>query len=104
ITPLLRPFALAATLGIGMLASASAAEYSSIDAQASRIAFGYSQRNVKMDGAFSQIQATEFSFDPANPEAAKVAIQDRLTRIGAGDHEADTELEKGGWLDGADHA
>lgn len=103
ITSLLRPLVLAATLGIATLGSANAVEYSSIDTQASRISFGYSQMNVNMDGGFSQLKATEFSFDPANPEAAKVSIEVPLASIDAGYPEANTELEKDEWLDLAEH-
>jgi len=95
---LLRPLALAAVLSFGALGSAAAVEYTSLDAEASSISFGYSQMNVKMDGSFGEMKATEFSFDPANPEAAKVVVEVVLASIDAGYEEANTELEKEEWL------
>src|SRR5690606_10647326 len=43
-------------------------------------------------------KATELSFDPAQPEAAKVAIEVALSSVDAGYAEANTELEKDEWL------
>lgn len=102
-TTLLRPLALAAILSLGAWGAAGAAQYTSLDADASSIAFGYSQMNVKMDGSFSEMKATELSFDPANPEAAKVAIEVSLASIDAGYAEANAELAKDEWLDLAAH-
>ncbi|NYT57732.1 YceI family protein [Alcaligenaceae bacterium] len=95
---ILRPLALATALALGTLGSANAAEYTSLDAQASTLTFGYSQMSVSMDGSFSQIKASEFSFDPEHPEAAKVAIEITLASIDAGYEEANAELEKDEWL------
>lgn len=95
---LLRPLALITALSLGTLASAYAAEYTTLDAEASNIAFGYSQMNVKMDGSFSELKATELSFDPANPEAGKVAIEIALSSIDAGYPDANVELAKDEWL------
>lgn len=100
---LLRPLALAATLTLGTIVSAQAAEYTTLDAEASSITFGYSQMNVKMDGSFSELTATELSFDPANPEAAKVAIEVVLSSIDAGYPDANVEIAKNEWLDIEQH-
>lgn len=97
-TSLLRPYALATLLGLTFMGQASAAPYTTLDAQASNITFGYSQMNVKMDGSFSAIKANDFSFDPAQPEAAKVAIEVALASVDAGYDEANTELRKDEWL------
>src|SRR3546814_18563679 len=59
--------------------------------------------NVSMDGHFGEMKATEFSFDPAKPEAAKVAIEISLASIDAGYAEANAELEKNEWLNLAAH-
>jgi len=100
---LLRPLALAAALSFGLVGNAAAAEYTTLDSEASSITFGYSQMNVKMDGSFGQLKATELSFDPAQPEAAKVAIEVTLASIDAGYAEANAELEKDEWLALAAH-
>lgn len=95
---LLRPLAVAAALGFAMIGSVHAVEYTTLDAGKSRIGFGYSQMNVNMDGSFAELKAPEFSFDPANPEAAKVVIEVSLGSIDAGYEEANSELAKEEWL------
>ena len=95
---LIRPLALAAALSLGVLGSAHAAQYTSLDAEASRISFGYSQMNVGMDGSFSELTAPELSFDPANPAEAKVALEIALKSVDAGYDEANAELAKDEWL------
>lgn len=94
----LRPIALAAALGLGALGTAGAAQYTSLDAEASQVTFGYSQMNVTMDGRFGQLRATELSFDPASPQDAKVVIEVALSSVDAGYAEANTELSKDEWL------
>lgn len=100
---ILRPLALAAVLGAGVIGNAAAVEYTSLDADASSIGFGYSQMNVKMDGSFGEMKATELSFDPAAPEAAKVTIEISLASVDAGYEEANSELGKDEWLALARH-
>src|SRR5690606_12372042 len=94
----LRPFALAAVLGFAAHGTAGAAQYTSLDAEASQITFGYSQMNVTMDGRFGEMKATELSFDPASPQDAKVVIEVALASVDAGYAEANTELSKDEWL------
>lgn len=99
----LRPAVFAAALALGAPAAALAAEYTLLDSQASSITFGYSQMNVKMNGSFGELKATELNFDPARPEEAKVVIEVALASIDAGYDEANTELEKDEWLALAAH-
>lgn len=96
--PLIRPLVLSATLALAFTGSLHAAEYTTLNTDASTITFGYSQMGVGMEGQFNDIQATEFSFDPDNPEAAKVAVELPLSGIDAGYDDANTELEKSEWL------
>jgi len=100
---LLRPIALAAAMSLGMLGNANAVEYTSVSQEASRISFGYNQMNVDMEGGFGDMKATQFSFDPDNPGAARVAIEISLGSVDAGYGEANKELEKDEWLDLANH-
>lgn len=93
-----RSLTLAAALSLATLASAGAAEYTVLDPETSRINFGYSQMNVKMEGSFDQLRATEFSFDPERPEAARVALEVAVASIDAGYDEANEELKKEEWL------
>ena len=99
----LRPMLLVAALGLGAMGAAVAAPYTTLDSEASSIAFGYSQMNVKMDGAFSEIKATDLTFDPAKPEEASVSIEVGLASIDAGYAEANDELKKDEWLQMAEH-
>lgn len=93
-----RPLALAAALSLGILGSAGAVEYTTLDSDASSVSFRYSQMNVKMDGSFSELTAKEFSFNPERPEDAKVVLEVALTGIDAGYDEANSELKKDEWL------
>ena len=99
----LRSAIMAATIGLAAAGPATAATYTNLDSEASSVEFGYSQMNVKMDGSFSELRAPEFSFDPAEPEAAKVVIEVALSSIDAGYEEANSELEKDEWLDTSQH-
>ncbi|HLU79348.1 MAG TPA: YceI family protein [Burkholderiaceae bacterium] len=93
---LFAPLALVAALGL--VGTAQAASYTQLDAEASSLAFGYSQMNVKMDGRFGELKAPELQFDPAAPEAAKVRIDVSLASIDAGYPDANVELKKDEWL------
>src|SRR5690554_7972450 len=90
----LRPAVFAAALALGAPAAALAAEYTSLDSQASSITFGYSQMNVKMNGSFGEPKATELNLDPARPEEVKVVIQVALASIDADYDDDHTELDK----------
>lgn len=92
------PLALAAVMSLTSAGPALADTFTTLDAEASSITFGYSQMNVKMDGSFSELKAREFSFDPAAPEAAKVVVDVALASIDAGYADANSELEKDEWL------
>jgi polyisoprenoid-binding protein YceI len=98
-----RPMLLAAALGVGVLGTARAADYTSLNTTDSRISFGYSQMNVNMDGSFGDLKATQFSFDPAKPEAARVTVEIPLASVDAGYGEANAEIQKREWLNVAEH-
>lgn len=100
---LFRSLVLTAALGLSALTSAHAVEYRTVDAAKSRITFGYSQMSVNMDGRFGEFKATDFSFDPARPEDARVVIEVSLASIDAGYDEANGELAKEEWLDTKAH-
>lgn len=102
IRPLGRYVATAA-LVLGALAGAQAATYTSLDTENSRIAFGYSQMGVGMEGAFKNLDAKDFSFDSEKPETARVEIEIPLAGVDAGYDEANAELEKRDWLDSAQY-
>jgi Uncharacterized conserved protein len=89
---------LATVLLLGIWGNVHAAPYTTLDGAASGVSFGYSQMNVKMGGSFGELRATEFHFDPAQPEAAKVSIEIKMSSVDAGYAEANTELAKDDWL------
>lgn len=99
----LRRLTVATALGFGLITSAAAAQYTTLDTDASQVSFAYSQMNVGMSGGFGQVQATGFAFDPSKPETAQVVIEIPLASIDAGYEEANDELEKDEWLALANH-
>lgn len=94
---------IAAVFSLSAFASASAATYTTLDTDKSRIGFAYSQMGVGMEGGFKKLDAVRFSFDTERPEAAQVAVDIPLASVDAGYDEANTELEKSDWLDTAKH-
>lgn len=100
---LLHRLTFAAMLMPGLLAGAQAAPYKTLDTNASRITFAYSQMSVGMDGMFSTVTAKQFNFDPSKPETAKVVLEIPLSSVDAGYAEANAEVEKKEWLHTADH-
>lgn len=92
-----------AALVLSAMAGAHAATYTSLDTDESRIAFGYSQMGVSMEGGFNNLEAKAFSFDTEQPEAAQVTVEIPLSGVDAGYEEANAELGKSEWLDLAQH-
>ena len=88
-------FALAAA---GLAPTAFATEYTKIQADKSSIAFAYQQMGVSMDGRFKSFSASQLSFDPARPEAAKAVIDVDLTSIETGSEENDGEVAGKDWF------
>ena len=78
-------FVLALTAALAPAAHAT--EYTQVDAARSTLHFGYKQMGVAMDGKFKKF-ASQLSFDPARPTAAKAAIDVELASIDAGSGEA----------------
>jgi len=77
--------------------AAHAAEYTQVDAARSTLHFGYKQMGVAMDGKFRKF-ASQLSFDPARPTAAKAAIDVELASIDAGSGEANDEVAGKQWF------
>lgn len=94
----LRPLTLSLSLSLAAIGNVNASEYTTLDADASSITFDYRQMNVKMNGELTQLKATELSFDPKQPENAKVSIEVALSSINTGNAEANKELAKEEWL------
>ena len=77
-----------------------ATEYNQIDVGASRIAFTYSEMGVNLDGGFARFSA-RLVFDPAKPEAARVAVDVQMASVDAGSPEATAEAAGAAWFDAA---
>jgi len=90
--------ALALVLGSGLLGAAQAAEYTQVDAAASRIAFTYKQMQVGMNGSFAKFDTT-LRFDPAHPEKAQATVKVTLASVDAGSKPATSSATTKEWLD-----
>jgi polyisoprenoid-binding protein YceI len=90
---LLTALALAATLAT----SAHATVYTQVQPDRSSIEFSYSQMGVPMDGRFRKF-SSQLSFDPAQPAAARVAIDVDLASIDTGTPELDSEAAGKDWF------
>lgn len=77
--------------------SADAVEYNKVLADKSGINFTYQQMGVTMDGRFRKF-ASQLSFDPARPAAARAIIDIDLASIDAGSSEADQEVAGKPWF------
>lgn len=89
-----RALTIAALLGAG---AASAAELR-LQPASSEIAFTSRQMGVPVQGRFKSFDA-EVDFDPARPEAARIALRIALASAAIGTAETEAELAKPGWFD-----
>lgn len=91
-------FTLLSTLAFAT--SAHAIEYNQVQADKSRIAFGYQQMGVSMDGRFNKF-ASQLRFDPTAPAAARAAFEVDLASIDTGSTEGDAEVAGKSWFNTA---
>lgn len=94
-----RTLSLAALAALAAL-PARATEYGGIDAAASRLGFSYTEMGARLDGSFARFSA-QLAFDPARPEAARVALDVQMASVDAGAEEATTEVAGAAWFDTA---
>lgn len=92
-----------ALASMGLTHNALAAEFTKIDSNESKIAFRYSQMNVKMSGNISAFTIEEFGFDPQRPEQALLQMTIPVTEVDAGYADANKELPKDIWLNAEAH-
>ncbi|MBV8660204.1 MAG: YceI family protein [Burkholderiales bacterium] len=83
-----------------LLAAASAAHATPVDAAKSSVKFVYSQMNVPVEGQFKKFTA-DVTFDPAKPETGKVSIAIDLSGADAGSGDANQALQLKDWFDTA---
>ncbi len=87
---------------LGGTAGADAAELVVVPDDRSSLTFVYRQMGVAVEGRFTKYSA-RVSFDPANPAAAKAALELDLTSVDAGSDEASDELAAKAWFDTKAH-
>lgn len=95
-----RVAAAAAVAAIALCAVAtplSAAEYKTVQADRSRIAFKYQQMGVAMDGRFPKF-SSQVRFDTNKPQSASVRIEVDLASIDTGSAEGDEEVAGKSWF------
>lgn len=90
------------TFGSILLASAlplaaHAVEYNQVQADKSATSFAYKQMGVAMDGKFRKF-ATQLTFDPSKPAAARASIDVDLASIDTGSGESDQEVAGKLWF------
>ena len=93
----MKRFLTALALTAALAPSAHAAVYTQVLPDKSSIEFSYSQMGVPMDGRFRRF-SSQLSVDPAQPAAAKVAIDVDLASIDTGTPELDTEAAGKDWF------
>jgi polyisoprenoid-binding protein YceI len=76
---------------------AQGAEFNAFEAGKSTLGFTFKQMNVPVDGHFKRFSA-RLAFDPAKPQAAKVALDIDLTSVDAGSPEANDEVAGKQWF------
>lgn len=95
----MRVLASSFALSLALLTLPATAAPRPLMAKGSEITFQFSQMNVPSQGRFKQFSA-QMDFDPARPEAAKVALQVPVASFDFG-AEVDDEVAKPDWLDSA---
>jgi polyisoprenoid-binding protein YceI len=87
------------TLAVAAFAlHAAAAEFNTVQADKSQVAFVSKQMGVPVDGRFGKFAAS-IAFDPAKPEASRAQIDIDVASIDAGSAEANDEVKGKGWFD-----
>jgi polyisoprenoid-binding protein YceI len=80
-----------------VLPAAAAADYNKVQIDKSKLAFGYKQMGVAMEGNFRKF-AVQLGFDPARPAAASTTIDVDLASIDTGSAEGDDEVAGKQWF------
>lgn len=92
---------LGGVLALSLLSGvAHAVEFNTLRTDQSRVAFGYKQMNVPMEGNFKRFTG-QLQFDPAKPTLAKAAIDIQLASIDTGSTEGDEEVAGKLWFNTA---
>lgn len=84
-------------LALASAFSAQAVEYTQVQADKSAINFVYKQMGVAVDGKFKKF-ASQLTFDPAKPSAAKATFDVDLASVDTGAPEGDQEVAGKPWF------
>ncbi len=85
------------TLALATAFSAQAVEYTQVQTDKSTIHFTYKQMGVAVDGQFRKF-ASQITFDPAKPSAAKATFEVELASVDTGAPEGDQEVAGKPWF------
>ena len=85
------------TLALATAFSAQAVEYTQVQPDKSAIHFTYKQMGVAVDGQFRKF-ASQITFDPAKPSAAKATFEVELASVDTGAPEGDQEVAGKPWF------
>ena len=85
------------TLALATAFSAQAVEYTQVQPDKSTIYFTYKQMGVAVDGQFRKF-ASQITFDPAKPSAAKATFEVELASVDTGAPEGDQEVAGKPWF------
>lgn len=85
------------TLALATAFSAQAVEYTQVQTDKSAINFTYKQMGVAVDGQFRKF-ASQITFDPAKPSAAKATFEVELASVDTGAPEGDQEVAGKPWF------
>ena len=89
------------TLALATAFSAQAVEYTQVQTDKSTIHFTYKQMGVAVDGQFRKF-ASQITFDPAKPSAAKATFEVELASVDTGAPEGDQEVAGKPWFNTKD--
>ena len=84
-------------LALATTFSAQAVEYTQVQTDKSTIHFTYKQMGVAVDGQFRKF-ASQITFDPAKPSAAKATFEVELASVDTGAPEGDQEVAGKPWF------
>lgn len=84
-------------LALATAFSAQAVEYTQVQTDKSTIHFTYKQMGVAVDGQFRKF-ASQITFDPAKPSAAKATFEVELASVDTGAPEGDQEVAGKPWF------
>ncbi len=85
------------TLALATAFSAQAVDYTQVQTDKSTIHFTYKQMGVAVDGQFRKF-ASQITFDPAKPSAAKATFEVELASVDTGAPEGDQEVAGKPWF------